>query len=61
MKRDEAVDRALAMYPDRAGVGRLCQELLSDALERPITWQAPSDLVRFNQFGGRRRTAPETS
>jgi hypothetical protein len=46
MSRDEALVAALAMWPDRPGVARLCQELLSEYLDEPITAVAP-DQVSF--------------
>jgi len=39
--RDQALDFALAQRPESIGVGRLCQELLADFLDEPITAPTP--------------------
>lgn len=41
MERDQAIFYALNGYPDIPGVGRLCQELLSEITGQPITTATP--------------------
>lgn len=47
MSPDQAVTRALAMEPDRPGVARLCQELLSVCTGEPIVAEPAPPLMRL--------------
>jgi hypothetical protein len=54
MSDQEVIKRALSMEPGRPGVGRLCQELLSEASGVPLPERHPSEPVvrcSFNQWG----------
>lgn len=41
MDRDAAIQFALSQRPESIGVARLCQELLADVAERPVTAETP--------------------
>lgn len=49
--RERALMFALSQRPERIGIGRLCQELLADYLDEPITATTPEmhDLMIYRR------------
>lgn len=41
MDRDAAIQFALSQRPESIGMARLCQELLADVADKPVTARAP--------------------